>query len=473
VALGPILTARPASAAFLGKRNVIAVSGPQQDGSGNDIYLMGLSGRRVQNLTMGRLSNAVEPTFSPEGGPHIAFVNKPVNGGPGDIVVIDRDSPGSGLSRYVRLPMNNGADDGEPAWSPSGGKIAFTRTVKGGTPTIFTTNLRGELSKTGALDCCKGSGGLHAIHGTEPAWSPDSSQIAYVTPGSTKEIWIASVDGSRREFQLTAGDQPNWSPRGDHITFVRGGSVFVAHLNPMHTGLAATPRLVDDRSHSKTRDQNPAYSPDVGGVVTFDRGDGVIYRVSPGARRPQVSRLSSTSFPRISHADWMPDCNVKARPTVGTVLDERGKGGPLLICGKKGNDTIYGTGKGDRIFGGAGNDIIYAGGGDDFVLGGQGGDHNVIYGGAGSDHLEGGTGPDRIVDTSSGRDVLKGQDGNDMIVANDGKKGNDNVDGGIGTDNCSVDNLPSDYTGDFVWGCESFHKMSAAVAGMFGLKVKP
>ena len=467
-AVAPFASAAPASAAFLGKRSVIAVSAPQQDHSGNDIYLMSQRGTKVQNLTLGRLANAVDPSFSPEGGPHIVFVAKPVNGGRGDIVVIDRDSPGSVTSRYVRLPMNtSAADDEQPAWSPSGGKIVFTRTVNGGAPTIFTTNLRGDRSKTEALDCCKG-GDRHLIHGTEPAWSPDSSKIAYVRPGPQSEIWVASVDGSRKEFKLTDGDQPNWSPVGDHITFVRGGSLYVAHLNAMGTGLASSPRKLDDRSGGKTNDRAPAYSPDPGGVITFDRGDGVIYRVNPSARSPQVYRLSATGFPRVSHADWMPDCNMKAAPTRGSLLDARGRRGPLLICGKKGNDHIFGTGRGDRIFGGAGDDVINAGGGDDFVLGGMGGDHNVIYGGPGSDHLEGGVGSDRIEDASPGRDVIKGQDGNDTIIADDGKRGNDNVDGGIGSDVCSVDNPPSDYRGDFVWSCETIRKLSHALAAMIG-----
>jgi hypothetical protein len=471
VALAPILAARPASAAFLGKRAVVAVSAPQPGHPRrHDIYLMGQGGRKVQNLTLGRLSNALDPTFSPEGGPHIAFVNRPVNGGPGNIVVIDRDSPGSGPSQFVVLPMNTSANEDSPAWSPSGGKIAFARTVNG-KQQIWTTNLRGDPSKTKPLTCCTGPSPDHRILGSEPAWSPDSSQIAYAatTPNGTF-IKLAAVDMRKPEITLTRGDEPNWSPLGDHLTFVRGGNLFVAPLNERHTGLAASPRMLDDRSNKPAKDHNPAFSPDFGGIITFDRGNGVVYKVDPRATPIRVRRLSDTSFPHVSHADWQPDCNVKAPPTGHNVLDESNKAGPLLICGKKGEDIITGTSRGDRIFGGEGDDVIRAGAGDDFVLGGQGGDSNSIYGGPGSDHLEGGTGPDHITDTSPGRDVIKGQDGNDRIVANDGIKGNDNVDGGLGFDRCTVDSPNNQFppNNDFVIGCEDdIVKWAAELLGLW------
>jgi Tol biopolymer transport system component len=60
-----------------------------------------------------------------------------------------------------------------------------------------------------------------ARHATEPAWSPDGSELAYTgwNRGRTESaVFLASADGSRRR-RLAAGRGPAWSPDGRWIAF--------------------------------------------------------------------------------------------------------------------------------------------------------------------------------------------------------------------------------------------------------------
>jgi hypothetical protein len=409
----------------------MAVSGHKTGARGSDIWLLSSKGRRLDNITRSFAPAATQPAFSPEGGPHIAFVAH------SDIYAVDRFSPGGGHN--VHRLTSGPSRDSQPAWDVTGGKVVFTRTPRGGEPRLLISNLSG--SKLQALDYPKGSN--RAVHGSDPAWSPDQREVAYVR--STKqgpEVWVASADGRIAPRFVASGAAPNWSPLGDQIAFTRGGNLFVVSSS------GGTPKPVDVNV-SGHADRNPAWSPDPGGVITFDRGAGIIYVVNPEAAVPSASALSKTG--KWSHPDWQPVCNIQG--TNGNdVL--RGTSKPELICGRLGNDRIYAGGGNDNIYAGGGNDAIYGGGGADFIEAGLGSDY--LNGGPGDDHLEGGGSNDRIVDTGShsGSDVIKGEEGADVIIADDGVRGNDNIDAGSQSDSCRVDNRTSVVPGDFVWQCE-------------------
>jgi hypothetical protein len=431
VMMTPLLTASPASAAFLGKRAVMAVAGHKTGATGSDIWLLSASGARVDNITRSFAPAASQPAFSPEGGPHIVFVAR------GDLYVADRQSPGGG--HQVHRVTRGNDKDAQPSFDVTGGKIVFARTPRHKEPRLLIANLSG--SKVQALDYPKGS--HTAVRGSDPAWAPYQSEIAYVRSTSKgPQIWVASMDGRTAPRYVTDGTAPNWSPLGNQIAFTRGGNLYVVSSRG-GTGKPVNMHL------TAPADRNPAWSPDPGGVITFDRGTGVIYQVDPDAAVPQAHALRKTG--KWGHADWQPVCNINGK-SGSNVL--RGTSRPELICARKGNDTIYAGGGGDRIYAGGGNDKVYMGTGSDFVEAGIGNDY--VRGGSGNDHVEGGPGADRIVDQGkgSGSDVLKGEGSGDVILADDGVRGNDSIDAGPQTDRCTVDNRTSVVPGDFVWQCE-------------------
>jgi Tol biopolymer transport system component len=475
-------TAPIAQAAFLGDRGMVFVSGKTSPTGETDIlaftYRNGTA-TLVLNYTSRNHAVNLSPTVSAEGGPHIIFVQKDNANAPGDIYVMDRYPPGGGLPNLTPL-TRDGDDEEQPAGSPSGGKIAYVRWM-GNTPQIWTMSLSGRNQE--AFTCCntKGSRGRGSvIQGTQPAWSPNSEWIAYVTDGGSPQIAVASVtgkpplDSTVASFQVTTGGgtSPNWSPLGDRIAYVTpSGQLAVVHFDP--SGAPQAP-MVFDTPPAGQRDANPAWSPDAfttynghnNGLILFDRGS-TLWSVDPNAARPAAQRLRLKGFVAGANPDWQPLCmNKKPTGNRGAVI--RGTNGPDLLCGGKGNDTIYGNGGDDRIFAGDGSDKVYGGDGNDFILGGQGGGSNYIDGGPGNDHIEGGLGNDTIVDAgpNSGNDVIEAQDGTDTIRAGDGIQGNDRVDGGYGTNTCYVDNLEGGGPPalDFIWNCSSVVLDSQAVA---------
>jgi TolB protein len=156
----------------------------------------------------------------------------------------------------------------DPAWSPDGARIAFTRREDIGEGATFSeddifvmdSNGGGENQLTEERD------GQHAVH---PAWSPDGDEIVFVRgdsvpttlPARPGELFVLNVD-EREVRPLTRGSRdqhPAWSPDGREIAFTRAESppyagiwMVAAAGGPPHR-LTGPPDLVDSSA---------AWSPD-------------------------------------------------------------------------------------------------------------------------------------------------------------------------------------------------------------------
>ncbi len=97
-------------------------------------------------------------------------------------------------------------------------------------------------------------------------------------------------------------------------------------------------------------------------------------------------------------------------------------GGPLIINGDAGHDTLTGGSSMDVMHGGTGNDRMSGGGGSD-----------VMLGEAGRDTMDGGDGPDQIT-PGLGNDRVNGGVGVDQLYGEPGLDGSDDMHGGSGTD---------------------------------------
>jgi Tol biopolymer transport system component/uncharacterized protein YjdB len=171
-----------------------------------------------------------------------------------DIFAVDRN--GLNMRRLTSEP----GYDGDPAWSPSGDRIAYRRIEPGtGRGDVWVMNADGsdKVKLTGDLPAAESSG--------PPAWSPDASRIAFITTsytagGSASTLWIMNADGSGKHslvVNATAGDRdPTWSPDGSRIAFVRS---YRDDTDIMIVGVA-TGEVV--RMALPGQQEAPAWSPD-------------------------------------------------------------------------------------------------------------------------------------------------------------------------------------------------------------------
>lgn len=133
---------------------------------------------------------------------------------------------------------------------------------------------------------------LEDLDDSEPAWSPDCTQVAYVQRGA---LWVANADGSggsrvttgarsesgsgtwssdrsRLTFNHQEDGEPVWSPDGSRIAFTRYSGVWIYGDEPIisiHVVNAdGTGRI--QLTDAIATDRRPAWSPD-GGRIVFGR----------------------------------------------------------------------------------------------------------------------------------------------------------------------------------------------------------
>ncbi len=105
-----------------------------------------------------------------------------------------------------------------------------------------------------------------------PAWSPDGSQIAFVSTrpnevASRQAIYIMDANGGN-VFQLTTNfysEWPTWSPDGKQIVFAGNGDIHVITADQSGQPVNLT--------NSPEKDTQPAWSPD-GSKIAWLSGDG-------------------------------------------------------------------------------------------------------------------------------------------------------------------------------------------------------
>ncbi|HKZ91406.1 MAG TPA: hypothetical protein VJZ50_04645, partial [Candidatus Limnocylindrales bacterium] len=141
----------------------------------------------VTNLTDNPARGQWSPAWSPDG-TRLVFVQTPQGVGSGDVSIMDAD--GTGMSSL-------GVDGLDPAWSPTGDRIAITGGCCAVGPWIYLVAPDGS----GAVGIANPLG----LDGSEPAWSPDGTRLAFVVrKGDLTEIWGMGAAGGAM-WRLTGG----------------------------------------------------------------------------------------------------------------------------------------------------------------------------------------------------------------------------------------------------------------------------
>jgi TolB protein len=107
-------------------------------------------------------------------------------------------------------------------------------------------------------------GGVAIARGAQPAWSPDGTRIAYTRAGS---IYVADADGTNERRLTRRGSPasfPAWSPDGTRIAFSGPRDVFTASVRDGRI------RRLTRSPQPWLLSVTPAYSPD-GRTIAFSR----------------------------------------------------------------------------------------------------------------------------------------------------------------------------------------------------------
>lgn len=250
--------------------------------TGGGIYTVNpISG--VMNHVSGTVLTDIEPSVSPDG-KHIAFVR--VTGATIAIWVVDYSG---GTPARLTTPPANGSDS-EPVWSPDGSQIAYLHTPSRGgeSPTVYIMQADGS----GQHPVVKPSETFGIDYDIHPTWSPDGRWIAFAgtAPGGYFIFWVHPDGTGLTHIPATADATANalapvWSPDGRKIAFLslaRGGSTWVMDSS------GSNPVFLFQTELGFYGRRAPAWSPDAGKLaVEEDVGNAThIFVMSPDGTNP-------------------------------------------------------------------------------------------------------------------------------------------------------------------------------------------
>lgn len=267
-----------ANAAFRGRNGRIAFSRIARSHSGgfrDTVRTVTKRGRHPRRLTSGCCND--DPAYSPSGA-RLAFSRN------GHIFTMAAD--GTGLHRVTRGKRYRGKkfSDFEPSWSPNGGRIVFERRYENSKVRFDLLTVRAGGSKPRLLE--RGD-----LSEPDPSWAPNGNKIAFVASGSASTpaphnpgIYTVRPSGAGAKLVLKVGNEKaglDWSPSARRLAFARGSGsgtqVFTVRANGAHqTQVTHTGKAAFD----------PAFSPNGTQIVFTSRG--ALHVVRASGSKPSV-----------------------------------------------------------------------------------------------------------------------------------------------------------------------------------------
>ena len=154
----------------------------------------------VARLSVGRGSDNVSPSFSPDGR-RIAFMS----GRAGHPEIYTMDADGTNVDSLTPLEFGENAYRASPDWSPDG-RLVGVSIADGRDFQVLTINLRDRSLRQLTSDG----------RNEDPSWAPDGRHLTFVsTRTGVRQLWVLDIETGRSR-QLTRGAAvrlPAWSPR--------------------------------------------------------------------------------------------------------------------------------------------------------------------------------------------------------------------------------------------------------------------
>jgi len=276
----------------------------------DDVYVSPLDVETPVQLTFRRADDG-QPAWSPDGR-RVAF--KTSQFGSNQLAVINADGTGERLlTRTFRF------SEGQPAWSPDGTMLLYRRTPEN--PLVQNADIWVLDIEASAADPANPM--THQVltrAGDEryPSYSSDGTQIVFrgdldaTEPSGDEEIYVIDADGTNVRRLTDNADfdsAPVWSPDGTRIAFERaaagtftpGTEAQEKDIYVMNADGSDVRRL----TYSPGLDEGPAWSPDGTKIAFSSARDGQqeIYVMNADGSDPR--RLTSNPA-RDESPDWQP-----------------------------------------------------------------------------------------------------------------------------------------------------------------------
>jgi TolB protein len=202
----------------------VAFSNPRDD----DIYVINSDGTNLTNVTEGAAALGSQPTFTPDGDEIIFPVDH--NNSNTDIYVVSSDG-----TNLTNVTETKAAREEDPAVSPDGNQIVFVRDFDTPNPPprseVYVMDTDGTNQKRLTYDV-----GIKL----QPAFSPDGEKVAFTrmnlrNPPAWPKVYVVNADGSDMH-ELIEGlpfmEQFTFSPDGENIAFTAPARTGFRRVSP-------------------------------------------------------------------------------------------------------------------------------------------------------------------------------------------------------------------------------------------------
>ena len=215
------------------------------------LWLYDLARGTLTRLTASNL--APLPIWAPDG-KHVTFLSAP--SGAMDLYSIAADGSGAAeplttTSEKYRMPSS---------WSPDGRTLAFTEVDAATGFHIWLLSLEGDRKARPFLQTASDEGA--------PAFSPDGRRLAYQSDESGRsEIYVRPFPGPGGKIQISTegGTQPMWARNGRELFYRNGDKMMVTSLETKPVFAAFKPKLLFEAHYEtgfSTLDRDYDVSPD-------------------------------------------------------------------------------------------------------------------------------------------------------------------------------------------------------------------